>query len=102
VFGTSPTNVYAVGDVGTLLHYDGTGWTQIPSGTGTALNDVWGFSANDVFAVGDFGTMLYFDGSTWTPVNGPSGHIVFAYGIGNQLYVASSSLLILQRLAPWN
>ena len=56
VWGSSANDVIAVGQYGTILHYDGTRWSPMPtSGTWQWLTSVWGSSANDVFAVGDNG-----------------------------------------------
>jgi len=49
-----------VGFEGALLHYDGTAWAPIPSGTEEGLNGVWGSSAEDVFVVGGSGTILHY------------------------------------------
>jgi hypothetical protein len=59
-------NVMAVGDNGTILHYDGTSWTIMNSGTTNDLFAVWGCGMKNVFAAGDAGTMLLFDGSNWS------------------------------------
>jgi uncharacterized protein YjdB len=72
VWGTSATNVYAVGNGGTILHYDGASWTSMVSGSSANLNAVWGTSATDVFAVGTGGTILHYDGSHWASMAGPS------------------------------
>ena len=53
VWGTSATNVYAVGLNGTILHYDGTTWTAETSGTTNKLNAVWGVSETNIYAVGE-------------------------------------------------
>ena len=81
VWGTSASNVYAVGDgTGGLLiyHYNGSGWTSsgltLPSGwTNGYLYSVWGSSASDIYAVGsaDNGTayvplLYHYGGSGWT------------------------------------
>ena len=67
VWGSSGTDVFAVGHGGTILHYDGTGWSSMSSGTSSTLKDVWGSSASDVFAVGaGRGTILHYDGSSWS------------------------------------
>ncbi len=63
----SGTNVFAVGYSGTILHYDGTGWTPQMSGTTSWLRGVWGAGGNDVFAVGFGGTILHYDGTSWMP-----------------------------------
>jgi hypothetical protein len=65
VWGTSSTDAYAVGWSGVILHWDGTDWTEMTSGTSVTLNGVWGTSPSDVYAVGDSGTILHYDGSGW-------------------------------------
>jgi hypothetical protein len=65
VWGTSPSNIFAVGLSGTILHWNGTTWTSQVSGTNQNLNGVWGPSPTDVFAVGGGGTILRWDGSSW-------------------------------------
>lgn len=57
-----------MGDGGTVLHYDGAGWTEMASPTSEDLYDVWGSGPSDVFAVGDSGTVLHHDGTVWSPV----------------------------------
>jgi hypothetical protein len=67
VWGTSATNVYAVGAGGRILHFDGASWTSMTSATGARLSRVTGTSANDVWAAGDT-VVLHFDGTTWKNV----------------------------------
>ena len=69
VWGSSPTDVFAVGMKGTIIHYDGTTWEQMDSGTDAQLNDVWGTSANDVYACGYSNTILHYDGSSWNEMD---------------------------------
>ena len=52
VWGSSNSDVFAVGDGGTILHYDGSTWTTMNSGTNYSLTGVWGSTSSDVFAVG--------------------------------------------------
>lgn len=70
----SPNNGWAVGNAGTILHYDGSSWNQIPSGT-TA--DLYGISfgppsapnPNAGFAVGGSAgsaTALAWSGVAWS------------------------------------
>lgn len=93
VWGTSTSNVFAVGDGGTTVHFDGDSWRLMESGTSADLLDVWGWSGDKVWAVGRAGTILRSDGSGWTPVEsgttadlsavwGPSPHDVYAVGDG--------------------
>jgi len=96
----SPTNIFAVGDDGVVVHYDGTSWTEMESATTEDLYSVWAASSTDVFAVGASGTVVYYNGSFWTPVRsdettpvfdvwGVAGEIVyFALGTGEVLPLA--------------
>src|SRR5215831_18736214 len=63
IWGSEASDVWAVGDSGTILHWDGSAWSSVSSGTTNALRAVWGSGASDVWAVGDFGTILHWDGS---------------------------------------
>ncbi len=91
VWGRSGSDAFAVGDSGTILHYDGTDWSAMTSGTTDNLNDVWGTFGDDAFAVGDNGTILHYDGTTWSTMTnlatnnlngvwGSSGSNVYAVG----------------------
>ncbi len=99
LWGSSSTDVFAVGGSGTILHNDGTGWSSISSGFTDDLNAVWGSSSTNVYAVQetmggyDFVYIPHYDGSTWevlTPQNpveltgiwGSSSTDMFAVGPG--------------------
>jgi len=66
VWGSYCNDVFAVGDCGTILHYDGTSWSGMGNSTTKHLYGVWGTSHSDVFAVGDNGTILHYDGFAWS------------------------------------
>jgi hypothetical protein len=68
VFGNTPTDMWAVGDVGTVVHYDGQATTAVPGGTSARLQDVWGTGPSDIWAVGSAGTVVHFDGHAFTTV----------------------------------
>jgi hypothetical protein len=68
VWGASPTDVFAVGTLGTILHHDGSGFSPVASGTTQDLYGAWGTSGSDVFAVGRAGTILHYDGTSWSPM----------------------------------
>jgi hypothetical protein len=90
VWGSSGSDVFAVGESGTILHYDGLAWSAMSSGTSYWLFGVWSSSGSDVFAVGWNGTILHYDGTDWSAmrrtyfdleaVGGSSGSDVFAVG----------------------
>lgn len=78
VWGSSANNVYAVGEVGAILHFDGSSWSPMNSGVLVALNDVWGASASEVFVVGNDGTILKLSGSSWRAMSGGTAEDLFA------------------------
>ena len=69
VWGSASNDVWAVGDDGIILHYNGANWSTADSGTPYRLYDIWGDGGNIVYAVGLFGTLLQNTGSGWVSVN---------------------------------
>ena len=65
IWPASATDIFAVGDGGTIAHFDGTRWSRMGSPVSDALKRVAGRSGTDVFAVG-FGGTLHYDGTGWT------------------------------------
>ena len=68
MWSISASDIWAVGELGTLMHWNGTAWSAGQSGVTTDLNAVWASSATDVWAVGASNKFLHYDGTTWTPV----------------------------------
>jgi hypothetical protein len=77
VWGTSATNVYAVGNMGAVLHYDGTRWRSMYIGTGENFVAISGTSAEDIFISGT-GTRYHFDGVSWSRMSSPAFRDAFA------------------------
>ncbi len=73
VWGSSGSNVFAVGADGVILHFDGTNWGAMTSDTNVALFGAWGSSDSDVFAVGSNGVILHYDGTSWVAETGDPG-----------------------------
>ena len=68
IWGSSASDIFAVGQSGVILHYDGSDWATMDSGTSTDLFGIWGTSASDVFVVGNTATILHYNGSGWSAV----------------------------------
>jgi hypothetical protein len=66
IHGQGSQDVYAVGDDGTLLRRDATGWSLSPTGVTETLRDVFVVSPLDVYAVGDGGRLLRGADGAWT------------------------------------
>jgi hypothetical protein len=84
VDAVSASNIWAVGyaDDGSLRalieHYNGTTWSEVPSGTAGYLNALSASGASDVWAVGSadygnhYGSLIeHFNGTTWSVVSSP-------------------------------
>jgi len=68
LWGTSPSDVWAVGEGGTILHFDGVRWSRIASGTTDSLVAIGGRAAGDAWAIGSGRTLLRLSGGAWQPV----------------------------------
>jgi|GEM_PF-2074125 len=59
-------HVWAVGESGTIIFYDGSKWVKQSSGTSEELLAVHALASDCVWAVGRKGTIRFFNGSSWT------------------------------------
>ena len=71
VSAASPTEAWAVGDVGTIYQFNGTAWQKVVSGTGSALRAVWAAGPGDAWAVGD--SIVETDETFQLKLSNPSG-----------------------------
>ena len=97
VWGVAPDAVWTVGDVGSILYWNGTRWGATPSGTTARLNGVWGTGANDVWAVGDAGTIVRWTGESWATFSSPTTadlHAVWASGPQDAWAVGAQSSIL--------
>jgi hypothetical protein len=66
VWGSAADDVWAVGDLGTVVHFDGKAWTAFDSGVTENLTGIFGAGASDIWASGDGGSVLHWNGKSWT------------------------------------
>jgi hypothetical protein len=78
IHGTTASDVWAVGERGLILHFDGSQWSSRTSPTTANLYGVWAAAGNDVWAVGGSpigpgpnDVLLHYDGAAWTSVAPP-------------------------------
>jgi hypothetical protein len=95
VWGSSASDIFAVGNGGTIIHYDGSQWTRMSSPTTETLWSVWGTGANNVYAVGANETIVRYDGVSWKTIRtaptastyftiwGSGPEDIYALGCGN-------------------
>jgi hypothetical protein len=77
VAGTDKNDVWAVGPRH-ILHWDGSQWTDIPSGVGQDINAIWPASATEVWAVGGGGHILHGNANGLKPVASGTTHILYS------------------------
>jgi len=77
IWGNSQSNLYFVGGSGSIVHYDGTNFTLMESGTDTPIIDIWGTDENHIWATaydnsiddthpeGYESVTLFYDGTSW-------------------------------------
>jgi len=78
VWGSSGSDVYAVGSI--IAHNTGGGaaWTTETNPTGNTLRAVWGADSTHIWATGDAGTILFSDGDgTWTQQTSGTTHALY-------------------------
>jgi hypothetical protein len=74
VYGFGEDDVWVVGELGTALHWDGSGWQAHDTGTDQTLWGVWGSAPDDLWAVGGGGftagppepTAIRWNGTEWS------------------------------------
>jgi hypothetical protein len=66
--GTSKQNIYAVGFIGEIWHFDGTAWRQEQSPTNVALNDVVCGPDGTIYACGMSGTLVRGATNQWQAI----------------------------------
>jgi hypothetical protein len=83
VWGTSPTDIWAGGGAGSVLHYDGTTWIGLTNILTTTLTSIQGSASNDVWFSDGSRTALHWDGTALAKVTVDSSFTIRAtWGIG--------------------
>jgi hypothetical protein len=71
IWGADATHVWAVGEGGTVVVWNGSMWTPQLTGAGSSesLHAVWGSGARDVWVAGSAG-VRHFNGTAWSSIPG--------------------------------
>ncbi|HET6462419.1 MAG TPA: hypothetical protein VFH33_01355 [Candidatus Krumholzibacteria bacterium] len=96
---------FAVGDDGTILHYQGLEWEKVASHTTVSLRGVTGINLNTAFAVGDKGTILRWDGAIWTAENSNTTQnlrAVWGTTVDNLIAVGDHGIILQRSGGVWN
>lgn len=98
LWGAAPGDVWAVGDAGTVLHWDGIAWQPVTTATLATLRAVWGRDATTVYAAGSGGTILRWNGVSWTSEDSGTGNtLVSLWGTAQDVYALGTSGTILHK-----
>ncbi len=62
----SPSDIWAVGSGGKILHYDGTNWSEFTDTGSQTWYSIDMVSATDGWVVGSSGKIYHYDGTSWT------------------------------------
>lgn len=67
VWGSGASDVYAVGDAGIMLHWNGAAWEELMVGADDDLIAVWGTGPDNIVAVGGRanGIIAHWNGTEW-------------------------------------
>lgn len=98
-WGSGPDDVWAVGDGGRVLRWDGDRVQRLEPPTQHTLRALWGDAADAVWAVGDAGTILQWDGSRWSAEDSGTEQALYAvWGTGpGDVWAGGSGGVLLHR-----
>jgi hypothetical protein len=65
VWGASDSDLWVVGDKGTIAHFDGDVWSDSRSDLTEDFTGVYGTATNDIWATTQQGSVLHYDGKNW-------------------------------------
>jgi hypothetical protein len=105
VWGSGPNDVFAVGEVGEMIHYDGAVWTTMASNTNKRLHGVWGTGPTNVLAVGQNGVIQRYDGTTWSAMTSGVTNIlrgVWGSSASNVFVVGDGGVILRWNGTSWS
>jgi hypothetical protein len=87
IHGSSPDNVWAVGDNGVVLRFNGTRWERLETNLPTRFSGVFAAAPNDVWVVGEEGVILRWNGVAFSRMQRGTSSISAVFGAAsNHLY----------------
>jgi len=69
LWGFSASDVWAAGANGTLMHWNGSVWTAVPTTSSLYIFGLWGASSKDLWGVGNDGYQLHWNGTAINSTN---------------------------------
>jgi len=95
VHGTAKDDVFAVGQWGSIIHYDGMGWGlqpiepyevegEDPYFVTDKLYGVYAHTSDNAWAVGENGVMVHYDGAAWSLYNYADATLRAVWGLNEE------------------
>jgi hypothetical protein len=95
MWGSSPTDLWAVGQGGLALHDDGGAWLPVDTGVEAPLLDIWGSTADDIYITTGTEDLVHHDGRHWSLVDtGGPGSLTQLAGSSSSHVVAGGARLL--------
>ena len=97
VWVTEAGDVFAVGDVGTVLQSNGANWILHKTGSNDRLTGVWAGSDKQVIVTTGSGFLLEYDGAKWRARPTTSARLNDVLGIGGSVYAVGHGGVVLRK-----
>lgn len=81
LWGSGPSDMWAISTLGALFHFDGQLWTYVDTGISSDLRSIHGIGPNDIWVVGDDSTILHYDGTSWQRIADPANRRLRLYSV---------------------
>ena len=85
-------HLYAAGNNGVVVHYNGSEWTQMATGTTKSLRGIWGYDEAGsavLYAVGDSGKILQYKAGKWATIyTGSYANLNAIFGLSSTNVIA--------------
>lgn len=73
IWGSSPSNIYFIGTLGSIVHYNGSTFRKMNTSTTINITDIYGYNEDNIWACGDDdaspkSVILRFNGENWEKI----------------------------------
>jgi hypothetical protein len=96
LWGSGPGDLWAVGDHGSIQHYDGSRWRELSVRMPSTCEDVWGAAADNIYCVGQNGLVARRDATSWSVLDsGTTAALTSVWAAGSEVWVAGTEGTVL-------
>jgi hypothetical protein len=77
IWGRDAQDVYAAGDFGKVIHYDGISWKPMDTGIDSIINVIRGDADGNIYTAGQGGIIMKYDGDSWSEMYSDDSYYFF-------------------------